>query len=173
MNTPKPDRPWICAPLLALLLAAGILPARAGLKAGDAFPDLAAQKLEGKLPEALKGKIVLVDFWASWCGPCAQSFPAMEELHKRYKERGFVILAVSVDEQAADLQAFLKKRPVSFAVVRDAEHKLVTAADVSAMPTSFLLDAKGKIRFVHTGYHGDATKKQYAEEIEALLKEKP
>lgn len=167
------DRLRIGAATLTTLLIAGSPSAHAGLKVGDAFPDLASHKLEGKLPASLKGKVVLVDFWASWCGPCAQSFPALEELHKRYQDRGFVILAVSVDEKKADLEAFLKKRPVSFAVVRDAEHKLVAAVDVSAMPTSFLVDTKGKVRFRHTGYHGEQTKRQYADEIESLLKETP
>ena len=158
--------------VFGLVLLAG-LTARltaAGLKLGDPFPDLAAFKLEGKLPSDLKGKVVLVDFWASWCGPCKQSFPAMEELHQRYAAKGLVIIAVSVDEKPGDMESFLKKGHASFTVVRDAGQKLVEKAGVATMPSSFLLDREGKIRFAHSGYRGEETKKKYAEEIENLLK---
>lgn len=144
----------------------------AELKIGDAFPDLGTQKLEGKLPDTLKGKVVLVDFWASWCAPCAQSFPVMEQLHKQYPDR-LIIIAVSVDEKPAKLQAFLKKHPASFVIVRDAAHTLATAVDADVMPTSFLLDTEGKVRFRHTGFHGEESQKQYLAEIESLLQGKP
>ena len=140
------------------------------LKSGDSFPDLTGIKFEGKLPDDLKGKTLLVDFWASWCAPCAQSFPVMEELHQRYKDQGFAIIAISVDENSAPLKAFLKKHPVSFTVVRDVESKLVSIANVEAMPTSFLVDSTGKVRFIHSGFHGEQTRKQYLQEIESLLK---
>src|SRR5579862_4013190 len=96
-----------------------------GVKAGDSFPDLSAFKLEGKLPDSTKGKVVMVDFWASWCEPCKQSFPAMEDLHKRYADRGLVIIAVNVDENRPDMEAFLKKNTATFVVVRDPSQKLV------------------------------------------------
>ena len=158
---------------LAIILSGTAPGARAALGIGDTLPDLPGFKLEGKLPGPLKGKVVLLDFWASWCGPCAESFPVMEELHHRYKDRGLVIIAVSADEKAAPMQAFLKKHTVSFAVVRDAEQKLVAAADVKAMPTSFIIDQGGKVRFVHSGFHGTETRKQYATEIESVLKGAP
>jgi len=170
---PALNKKFLFTILSASLLLTGAQFASAALKVGDAFPDLFAQKLEGKLPESLKGKVLFVDFWASWCAPCAQSFPAMEELQKTYAKRGLVIIAISVDEKDAAMQAFLKKHPASFAVVRDAAHKLVSAVDVSAMPTSFIVDADGKVRFLHNGFHGDETKKQYITEIESLLKDKP
>jgi thiol-disulfide isomerase/thioredoxin len=141
-----------------------------GLKVGDALPDLSQAKLEGKLPDGLKGKVVLLDFWASWCEPCKASFPVMEELQKAYGDKGFVILAVNVDEDRAEMEAFLKKHNASFTVVRDAAQKLVAQAGVATMPSSFLVDLEGKIRFVHTGFHGADTKKKYQEEIESLLK---
>jgi thiol-disulfide isomerase/thioredoxin len=169
---PLINRSVIRTALLGMVLAAAACQAQAGLKVGDAFPDLAAQNLEGKLPATLKGKVVLVDFWASWCAPCAKSFPAMEELQKRYADR-VVILAVSVDEKLSDMQTFLKKHPASFTVVRDAEHKLVAAVNAEAMPTSFLVDAAGRVRFIHNGFHGEETRKQYLEEIESLLKGTP
>ena len=140
-----------------------------GLKPGDPFPDLAEFKLEGKLPNALKGQVVFVDFWASWCGPCAKSFPAINELHQIYKDRGVTFIAVNVDEKREAMEKFLGKYSAAFPVVRDAEHKLVAELDVATMPTSFILDREGKVRFIHNGFHGDATRKQYAEEIESLL----
>jgi len=145
--------------------------AQAGqLKVGDAFPDLAKFQFEGKLPGDLKGKLVLVDFWASWCGPCKASFPAMEELQQKYGAKGLVILAVNLDDKQSEMEDFLKKHPVTFPVVRDAAKKLVAAACIASMPTSFLLDGEGKVRAVHNGFHGEGTKKQYVSEIEGLLK---
>jgi thiol-disulfide isomerase/thioredoxin len=156
-----------------ILLFVSCLPnlSTAAMKEGDAGPDLNTFQLEGKLPAKLKGQIILLDFWASWCGPCKASFPAMEDLHKRYGNSGFTIVAVSVDDNRQDMERFVKSTRVSFAVVRDAAQKLVAFADVSAMPTSFIIDRTGKVRFVHRGFNGDDTAKQYQKEIELLLKE--
>ena len=143
---------------------------RAGpLKVGDAFPDPGEFELEGKLP-ATKGKVVLIDFWASWCAPCKKSFPALNELHERYRDKGLTIIAVNVDAKRADMERFLKTTPASFSVVRDAEQKLVARTEVESMPTSFLIDAAGRVRFLHKGYTGDETKRKYIREIEELLK---
>ncbi|HEX8914308.1 MAG TPA: TlpA disulfide reductase family protein [Humisphaera sp.] len=154
---------------LAVLGLAATCPA--AFKPGDPLPDLAAYKLEGKLPDSLKGRVVLLDFWASWCGPCKRSFPAMEALHKRYADRGLSVVAVSVDEKPEDAARFAKAANASFSVVRDGGHKLVAEADVATMPTAFLIDRAGRIRFVHKGFAGDETVKEYQEQIELLLKE--
>jgi thiol-disulfide isomerase/thioredoxin len=156
--------------LAALLLAARPDAASAAVKVGDSFPDLAAQKLEGKLPDSLKDKVLMIDFWASWCEPCRDSFPAMEDLHQRYGPKGLVVIAINVDEDRADMEKFLQKNKATFAVVRDAGQKLVEQAGIATMPGSFLIDRTGKVRFVHTGYRGDETKKKYEQEIESLLK---
>jgi thiol-disulfide isomerase/thioredoxin len=152
----------------ALLLP--LLARAAGLKSGDAFPDLAAYNLEGKLPEGLKGKVVMVDFWASWCGPCKQSFPAMNELQQKFGAQGLVIIAVNVDESKSDMDAFLRDHPASFTVMRDAAQKLVDKVSIKTMPSSFILDREGKVVSAHSGFDGDGTKKQYETEISALLK---
>jgi thiol-disulfide isomerase/thioredoxin len=163
-------RRWLIAgALLTSVLVAGSSVA-GGVKPGDSFPDLAGFKLEGKLPEVTKGKVVLVDFWASWCEPCKQSFPVMEELHKRYAERGLVIIAVNVDENRPDMEAFLKKNTATFVVLRDPNQKLVEKTGIATMPSSFLIDREGKVRFTHTGFRGAETKKKYEEEIESLVK---
>ncbi len=158
----------ILATLLALMLPAACI---ADFKQDDNLPDLADYQLEGKLPENLKGQVILLDFWASWCGPCKSSFPAMEDLNKKYAGKGLTIVAVSVDEKQENMQRFLNTANVSFTVVRDARQKLVAAANIRAMPTSFLIDRSGKIRFIHSGFNRDETIRQYVKEIEQLLEE--
>ena len=154
--------------ILAALLGGILFSANAALKVGDTLPDLAGFKLEGNLPESLKGKVVIVDFWASWCLPCAKSFPVLDELQKKYGDK-VVVLAVNVDEKAANMEKFLKKIPVSFAVARDGGQKLVSVVEPQTMPTSFIVDANGQVRFLHNGFRGEETRKEYLSEIESLL----
>ena len=142
------------------------------MKVGDPFPILTQFQLDGPLPSPLKGKVVLVDFWASWCPPCKASFPVMADLHKRYASRGLVIIAVSVDENKSAVERFLKKNPTPFSVVRDSTQKLAATVDAQTLPASFLLDADGRVRFLHNGFKED-TGKQYEKEIEMLLKLAP
>jgi thiol-disulfide isomerase/thioredoxin len=137
------------------------------LKVGDAAPDLGAFQLEGKLPDSLKGKVILLDFWASWCDPCKESFPVMEQLARRF---GLVVVAVNVDENRSDMEDFLKHNAASFTVLRDAAQKLVGRVEVPTMPSSFLIDRQGKVRFLHVGFRASDTKKLYEEEIGTLLK---
>ena len=146
-----------------------LLAVAAPLKEGDAFPNLAQFGLEGTVPDT-QGKVVLVDFFASWCHPCQESFPVMEELYKKYSGQGFVIIAVNLDKKKADMDDFLKSHPASFTVVRDADNKLVSQVKIPTMPSSFLLDRTGKIHVFHRGFKGDETRKEYVEEIETLLK---
>lgn len=172
MNTWPRDRiaPLALAVALALLLG-GFAHAVSGAKVGEPFPALSKFGLEGTLPDHT-GKVVLIDFWASWCAPCQQSFPALNELHQRYGSQEFVIIAINVDEKRAKMEAFLKNTPAKFAVVRDPRQKLVAEVDVQTMPASFLLDRSGRVRFTHNGYNGEPTKKAYVQQIEELLKSK-
>ncbi len=156
--------------LMAALFAGTLFTSHAALKVGDPLPDLAGFALEGKLPESLAGKVVILDFWASWCGPCKDSFPAMNDLQKKYGDRGLVIIAVNVDEAASDMQDFLKDNKAAFVVVRDVKQKLVAAAGVPTMPSSFIVDPAGRVRFTHSGFHGDKTRAEYETQIESLLK---
>ena len=146
-----------------------LLPALAGPpKVGEAFPSLVEAKLEGTLPE-LKGKVVVVDFWASWCGPCKAAFPALKEISAKYQDKGVVVLGISLDEDKADMDAFIKKSGATFPIVRDPKSKLAAQLNVEAIPTTYILDANGKVAAIHSGFGGDATKREYIAEIERLL----
>lgn len=162
------ERGVVLGVVAATLLGVGA--ARAEWTEGGRLPDLVALGAEGRVP-SLAGKVVLVDFWASWCGPCKKSFPVLEALHTRYAEQGLVVLGISVDEDAEAMRSFLSERAASFPVVRDARQRLVEDAAVEAMPTSFLIDRTGVIRHVHVGFLGGKTATAYAEEIERLLKD--
>jgi peroxiredoxin len=158
--------------ILAVVGVTCLSASAAGWKSGDALPDLSTFGLEGKLPDNLKGKVVVLDFWASWCVQCKESFPALERLHEKYGNQGLVVVGVTVDEKAADVEKFLKKTPVKFSIARDAKQKLATAADVDELPATYFIDRSGKIRYAHTGFDGKQTEKKYQEEIKKLLDEK-
>lgn len=143
---------------------------QAKLNESDVLPDLSTFEMTGELPD-LEGKVILLDFWASWCTPCKASFPAMDEIYTDYKDRGLVILAVSVDSTEKAYRSFADKSAVSFPLVHDQAKKLVSTAEIEAMPTSFLIDKKGVIRSIHKGYQGKKTIANYREEIETLLAE--
>lgn len=156
--------------LLAGLLGLAAFTAAAADFAGKPLPALGGFKFEGQVPD-VAGKVVLVDFWASWCAPCKASFPAMAELQRKFADRGLVILAVSVDENAKAYAKFLEKQKPGFATVRDTELRLVAQLEAPTMPTSYLVDRKGVIRFRHEGFHGAASVEAYEKEIAQLLAE--
>jgi len=167
MNTSY-NKTKLIAIIPALVLGV-FLAGAAPLKEGDAFPNLNQFGLEGAVPD-IQGKVVLVDFFASWCHPCQESFPVMQDLCKKYSDRGLVIIAINLDKNKADMDDFLKSHPATFVILRDASNKLVSQVKIPTMPSSFLLDRNGKIHAFHRGFKGDETRKQYVEEIEALLK---
>ena len=163
-STPK----LIPALVLGLALACS---ASGQVRSGQPFPALTGFALEGPLPD-LAGQVVLIDFWATWCAPCKASFPAYTELQREFAARGFVLLAVSVDQTAAPYEAFIARFKPAFATVRDGKQKLISEVRVPAMPTSYLIDRHGIVRSVHSGYHGESTVKALREEITRLLEEK-
>lgn len=162
--------------LFAVVLACTFLAsAHADVKVGDAFPPLATAgvvNLTGGEPPATSGHVVLVDFWASWCAPCKASFPAMAKLHADYQTRGLQIVAVGIDEKPAQAIAFWKKMAPPFAGLHDREQSLVRQVVVPTMPTSYLVDRAGRVRFVHEGFRGEASDRELRRHVETLLAEK-
>ena len=154
---------------VAVQLLGAFLAVAAPLKEGDAFPDLTQFGLEGTVPD-IHGKVVIVDFFASWCHPCQESFPVMQELHQKYAGKGLIIIAINLDKNKADMDDFLKTHPASFVILRDAGNKLVSQVKIPTMPSSFLLDRTGKVHAFNRGFKGEETRTKYTEEIEALLK---
>ena len=159
---------WIA---VLLFVAASLLAQAADteLKVGDSFPSLAKSSLEGELPSALKGKIVIVDFWASWCAPCKETFPLLEELNRRFGKQGLVILAVNEDKSRTAMTEFLKDHPVTFKVVRDAKKKLATKVNVPALPTSYILDGDGKVLMIESGSQIARDRKSFIKKMEELI----
>ena len=137
---------------------------------GQALPKLADLLPAAKLP-ATTGKVVLVDFWASWCAPCEASFGCMGRLHEKYASKGLVIIGIGVDDEVANYQAFATKQKPAFTLVHDAAHKAAAFFNPPTMPSSYLVDRKGKIRFIHKGFKKATTEPEYTKEIDALLAE--
>lgn len=122
--------------------------------------------------QQFRGKVVYVDFWASWCAPCAKSFPFLNSLHKDFADKGLQVIAVNMDENSSDVQAFLAKYPAGFSVAADASQQCAKNFEVNAMPSSYLIDGKGVIKHVHLGFRaGEA--EQLRAVVEQLLAELP
>lgn len=122
--------------------------------------------------KAYQGKVVLVDFWASWCGPCRQSFPWMNQLLTQYDSQDLAIVAINVDIRPEQAYRFLQEFPANFDVLLDNDAELQTAFNVLGMPTSFLLDRDGRVRAQHVGFQLDKLD-VYKADIKALLSEAP
>jgi len=167
--TSRPSRRYWLALVGALCCALSPATHAGEVSVGGKFPDLSKFQLEGKVPST-SGKVVLVDFWASWCAPCRQSFPQLDALYQKYRGQGFEVVGVSVDEKAVDMQKFLAANKVSFATARDASQKLVGAVGPSTMPTSILIDQSGTVKLVEHGFRGKATVPELDAAIQKLLK---
>jgi peroxiredoxin len=117
-----------------------------------------------------KGKVVLIDFWASWCQPCQTAFPALDALHRDLENRGVEVLAVNLDERRRDAETFLTAHPHTMTVLFDPAGTSPMAFGVRGMPSSFVLDRRGTIRYTHMGYTSDVAA-TYRQEIAELLSE--
>lgn len=138
-------------------------PARVASNASSA---LAASTIDWA---AYQGKVVLVDFWASWCEPCRQSFPWMQSMQQKYADQGLVIIAVNVDRESAKAAAFLQAHPANFAIRYDPEGRLAKQFNVQGMPSSFVLGRDGKPAAKHQGFF-QAKQASYEAELVRLLR---
>jgi len=117
-----------------------------------------------------KGQVVMLNFWASWCGPCRTEMPLMDQIYKKYAPAGFVLLGVNVDNDSTDANKFLAQVPVSFPIAYDRDSKVSKTYEVSAMPSTVFIDRKGNVRTIHRGYKsGDEA--EYLATIRSLIKE--
>jgi thiol-disulfide isomerase/thioredoxin len=155
--------------LLVCCLLASAPESSAEIKTGDTFPSPAANGVAGKLP-ATKGKVVLYDFWASWCGPCRAALPSYEALYKKYHPRGLEIIAIGTDTDAAAAGKFVGKLSLSFPVVTDTKQAFVSMVAPGTMPTSYLVGKDGRVLSVHKGFHGNKSVEELSAAIEAALK---
>ena len=157
---PSPSTRFALA-VFATCLAAGAAPAPA-LEAGDPAPAFKAALLDGGGDFALgdlRGKIVLVDFWASWCAPCQKSMPEFDALAKEFPADRFTLVGVNVDSDLGAAKKALSKRPVAYTIASDPAGKLPARYGVKTMPTAYLVDGDGAIRYVHRGFReGDVEK---------------
>jgi thiol-disulfide isomerase/thioredoxin len=157
----------------ALLLALAVAPLSQAEALTGAAPDFTLKSNQGGQNlrlEDFRGQVVMLNFWASWCGPCRQEFPLMDEIYKKYEKLGFTILAVNVDENSDDANGFLEDVPVSFPVLYDNESRISELYQVDAMPTTVMIDRDGNKRFLHRGYK-PGYEVEYAEQVKQLVRE--
>lgn len=120
--------------------------------------------------DSYKGKVVYLDFWASWCGPCRKSFPWMNETYRKNKDKGLVMIAVNLDQERALADQFIKELNPAFSIFFDQEGALASHFHIKGMPSAVIIGRDGKIRYTHTGFHLEKSD-QYAEELHQLLAE--
>jgi peroxiredoxin len=159
---------WIRASMLAATLAvSSMVGASSALAPSFSLPSRSGDIVS---LDKLRGKVVMLNFWASWCGPCRQEMPLLDQMHKRYSSLGFTMIGVNVESNTADAEKWLQQTPVSFPVLFDKENKVSKLYDVNAMPSTVFIDRKGNVRALHRGYKpGDES--EYLNQIRALLKE--
>jgi thiol-disulfide isomerase/thioredoxin len=135
-------------------------------------PNFTLKSMSGKnlkLSE-MAGNVVLINFWASWCGPCREEMPLLNALHKKYAPLGFTVLGVNVEEQLDGARGFLSNVPVDFPILLDNKNKVSKQYKVIAMPTTVVVDRDGNMRYLHEGYKpGD--EKKYRQMVKKLVRE--
>ena len=161
-------------PATSLLALLACLSLSAATAVAPQAPDFRLENRAGgetSLAE-LRGQVVMINFWASWCGPCRQEFPALDEMYRKYKPMGFTMVGINVETEKTDAERFLGMRPVSFPILFDPDNSVSGRYGVSAMPTTMLVDRQGRLRWQHRAYQpGDEAR--YIEQIRAMVREQP
>jgi peroxiredoxin len=157
------------AAIIAVLTVS--LPALAGSAPGPAPGFTLASRAGQDVSLAqYKGNVVMINFWASWCGPCRQEMPLLESIYKKYNKMGFTMLGVNVEPNSNAANEWLKATPVSFPILYDRDSKVSKLYDVAGMPSTVIIDRSGKLRVLHRGYKpGDEN--EYLDSIRTLIRE--
>jgi peroxiredoxin len=156
---------------LALSAVAAVGLASSGMT-GQPAPDFALKSSTGenlRLSE-YRGDVVMINFWATWCGPCRQEMPLLDELYSRYERVGFNLLGVNIDDDSNRAMAMIQELGVNFPVLFDARKEVSKMYDVSAMPVTVIVDRQGTVRYVHHGYKPGYEEK-YLDQVRSLLRE--
>ena len=165
MNSPNHAIVAICAAAVANVVAAAVL------TSGPA-PDFTLHSVAGpnlRLQEQ-RGQVVMLNFWASWCGPCRQEMPQLDRLYEKYHAAGFQLLGVNVDEDVHNATGVSSKLGLHFPVLLDTEKRVSRLYDLNTMPSTVLIDRDGRVRYIHRGYR-DGYERTYEEQIRELLRE--
>ena len=158
--------------LLALVSLALLPVAAYALETGEPAPSVELSTRKGKFDwHGLKGQVVYLDFWDSWCGPCRKSFPWMNEIQKKYADKGFKVVGVNLDANMAYSDKFLEKVPAEFQLVFDPQGVSPRLYGVKGMPTSYLIDRSGKVIYRHMGFN-DEGKAELEKAIRSALEQK-
>jgi peroxiredoxin len=160
------------AVVLFALALAGTGSAMALPSAGAAAPDFAAKSSTGRnvrLSE-LRGQVVLINFWASWCSPCRQELPLLGKIYTQYRSAGFALLAVNVDDNRKDAEGMLKRLDLKFPTLFDGGKNVAKLYGVDTMPATLVIDRDGRVRYVHRGYY-EGYERKYEQQVRELLKE--
>ena len=154
----------------ALACSALVSTAAAAVGVGERAPLFALPTAAGGMValERLRGKVVYIDFWASWCGPCRRSFPWMNAMNRKYGAKGLAIVAINVDKRRDDATRFLSEMPAEFSVVYDAPGAVPAAYAVQGMPSSYVIDQSGNVSAIEQGFH-DESRTTLEQKIRALL----
>lgn len=158
--------------LIAAALAALSTAAPAVSPAAPPAPDFTLRALSGanlRLAEQ-RGQVVMVNFWATWCGPCRQELPHLNRLYEKYRGSGFTLLGINVDDDTYKAADLATKLAVKFPVLFDTDKRVSRAYDLSAMPATVLIDRDGRVRYRHRGYRRGA-EDTYEQQVRELLKE--
>ena len=158
--------------LVASALALFSLAARSAVEADKAAPDFTLKTLQGpamRLGEQ-RGQVVLVNFWASWCGPCKQEMPQLNRLHDTYRNAGLMLLGVNVDDDPRRAADVAQRQGIRFPVLLDSDKAVVRRWDLGSMPATVLIDRDGRVRHLHRGWR-DGLDATYERQIRELIKE--